>query len=192
MQVNNIYITGKFQHHKQNELFSWTTKQLLLLDNKIILKKNSFCLTLTKNIRQILELDNLPKILRQLFRTEIGTKIRHMKWKIGNIHESITFPCSPKSITCDFLPRLKNEIGIDKIYVTQEQNTPLSADIEQVLQTGEHLAFIVLKINTRDKNTSVKIQLGKERKTTQITLILSKFTEETQNLIRFLESYKKA
>ena len=131
-------------------------------DNKIILKKNSFCLTLTKNIRQILELENLQKILHKLFRTEIGAKIRHMKWKVGNIHKSLTFPCSPKTVTCNFLPRLKNEIGIDNICVTQEQNTLLSADIEQVLQSGENLSFIALKINTLDKSVSVKIQLGKE------------------------------
>ena len=60
---------------------------------------------------------------------EIGVKIRHMKWKIGNIHESLTIPCS----LCEFLPHLRNEIGIDKIYVTQEQITPLSADIDEVI-----------------------------------------------------------
>ena len=113
-----------------------------------------------------------------------------MKWKIGNIHENLTIPCTPKAITCDFLPHLKNEIGIDKLYVTQEQNTPLSADIEEVIQNGEHLPFIALKINTRDKNASIKVQLGKERKTAQITVILSKFTQETNKLIKFLESYR--
>ena len=66
---------GRFEHRKQNKTFSWTTKHLLLFDNKIILKKNSFCLTLTKNIRQILELENLQKILCKLFRMEIGAKI---------------------------------------------------------------------------------------------------------------------
>ena len=133
MQVNNLYIMGRFQHHKQDETFLWTMKQLLLFDNKIILKKNPLCLTLTKNIRQILKLNNLQKILRKRFRMEIGAKIRHMKWKIGNIHESLMIPCSPNAITCEFLPHLRNEISIDKIYVTQEQNTPLSADLDEVI-----------------------------------------------------------
>ena len=191
MQVNNLYITGRFQHHKQDETFLWTMKQLLLFNNKIILKKNSFCLTLTKNIRQILELNNLQRILRKWFRMEIGAKIRHMKWKIGNIHESLTIPCSLKAITCEFLPHLRNEIGIDKIYVTQEQNTPLSADLDEVIRNREHLTFIALKINSQDKSASIKIQLGKEHKTAQITLILSKFTEETKKLIHFLKHYKQ-
>ena len=191
MQVNNLYITGRFQHHKQDETFSWTTKQLLLFDNKIILKKNSFYLTPTKNIRQILKLHNLQKILWQWFRIEIGAKIHHMKWKIGIIHKSLMIPCSLKAITCEFLPCLRNEIGIDKIYVTQEQNTPLSADLDEVIRNGEHLPFIALKINSQDKNTSIKMQLGKECKTAQITLILSKFTEETKKLIHFLEHYKQ-
>ena len=99
--------------------------------------------------------------------------------------------CSPKAITCEFLPRLRNEIGVDKIYITQEQNTPLSADLAEVIQNREHLTFIALKINSQDKSASIKIQLGKERKTAQITLILSKFTEETEKLIRFLEHYKQ-
>ena len=104
---------------------------------------------------------------------EIGAKIHHIKWKIGNIHESLTIPCSPKAITCEFLPHLRNEIGIDKIYVTQEQNTPLSADLDKVIRNREHLPFIALKINSQDKSKSIKIQLGKEHKTAQITLILS-------------------
>ena len=148
MQVNNLYIMGRFQHHKQDETFLWTMKQLLLFDNKIILKKNSFCLTPTKNIRQILELNNLQKNLRKQFRTEIGAKIHHMKWKIGNIHESLMIPCSLKAIMCEFLPCLRNKIGIDKIYITQEQNTPLSADLDEVIRNGEHLPFIALKINS--------------------------------------------
>lgn len=189
MQVNNIYISGRFQHHKQKELFSWTNKHLLLYDNKIILKKNSFCLTLTKNIRQVLELKNLYKILRKRFRKEIGAKIRNMKWKIGNIHESLTIPCAPREITNKLLPRLKNEIGVDKIYITQEQNTPVCVDLEQVLQKREHLEFISLKINIRDKSASVKIQLSKNRKSAQITVIITKFTKETDILVRFLESY---
>ena len=44
---------------------------------------------------------------------------------------------------------------------------------------------------THDKSASIKIQLGKERKTAQITLILSKFTEEIKKLIHFLEHYKQ-
>ena len=114
-----------------------------------------------------------------------------MKWKIGNIHESLMTPCSPEAITCEFLPCLRNEISIDKIYITQEQNTPLSADLDEVIQNGEHLPFIELKINSQDKSASIKIQLGKERKADQITLILSKFTEETEKLICFLEHYKQ-
>ena len=148
-------------------------------------------MTLTKNIRQILELDNLHKILRKRFRSEIGAKIRDMKWKIGNIHESLTVPCSPKAITCEFLAHLKNEISVDKLYITQEQNTPLSADIEQVIQNGEHIPFIALKIHTQGKNASIKVQLGKDRKTAHITVILSKFTQETEKLIQFLESFKE-
>ena len=93
---------------------------------------------------------------------EIGAKIHHMKWKIGNIHESLTTPCSPKAITCEFLPHLRDKISIDKIYITQEQNTPLSADLDEVIQNREHLPFIILKITSHDKSASKKIQLGKE------------------------------
>ena len=69
-----------------------------------------------------------------------------MKWKIGNIHGSLMIPCSPKAIKCEFLPCLRDEIGIDPIDITQEQNTPLSNDLEEVIQNGEHLPFIALKI----------------------------------------------
>ena len=116
---------------------------------------------------------------------EIGAKICHMKWKIGNIHKSLMIPCSLKAITCEFLPHLRNEISIDEIYLTQEQNTPLSADLEELIQNGEHFPFIALKMNSQDKSASIKIQLGNEHKTAQITLILSKFTEETKKTDTF-------
>ena len=190
MQVNNIYLHGSFVHRKKDDkTFPWTQKKFMLCDNKITLKKNTFTLSLTKNIREVLEINDLSTVLEELFRKEIGTRVRNLSWRISNIHESITIKCTPRKILSDLLVKIRDEIGISVIQLTQEQNRPLAANLNDVISHSDHLTYIALKFTTLNRSATTKIQLGKDRLTAEITVIISKFNEESMNLIRFLETY---
>ena len=190
MKINNVYIHGSFDHRKKNDrTFPWTNKNLYIFDNKIMLKRNSFSLSLTKNIRSVLELKKLNVILKNLFKKEIGATIRNLTWKISNVHESIAVPCTPRKILGDMLVKLRDQMGVSYLQVTQEQNTPLAAKLDDVIAKCDELAFIALRLALPDRSTSVKIQLGKTRDTAEITIIISKFTDLAVKLIKFLETY---
>ena len=190
MQINNIYIHGSFEHRKKNDkTFSWTNKTLSLYDNKIMLKRNTFSMSLTHNIREVLEINELSEVLRELFQKEVGATITSLSWKVSNVHENITIRCTPRQILGDMLVKIRDQIGISYIQVTQEQNTPLAAKLDDVIAKSEELSYIALKITSADKSTSLKIQLGKSRQTAEIMVIISKFTDQAVKLIDFLESY---
>jgi len=174
MQINNICITGQFQNE---QTFEWGKKNIKLYDNNIVLKRNCFSITLTKNIRQVLQIKNLKKFVRDRIRYETGIRIRKIRWKIGNIHESLTVRCAPDKVTKELLPAISERFGIEKTFVTQEQNRPLLTDIRQVI-SGQ-FPFIAIKIRTLKNKCTLKIQLGKDRQHVQITTILSAFTKKT-------------
>ena len=183
MQINNICITGQFQNE---QTFEWGKKNIKLYDNNIVLKRNCFSITLTKNIRQVLQIKNLKKFIRDRIRYETGIPIKKIRWKIANIHESLTIRCTPDKVTKQLLPAISERFGIEKTFVTQEQNRPLRTDIRQII--GEQqFPFIAIKIRTLKNKCTLKIQLGKDRQHVQITLILSAFTKETKELVTFLE-----
>ena len=154
-----------------------------------MLKRNTFSMSLTHNIREVLEINELSEVLRELFQKEVGATITSLSWKVSNVHESITIRCTPRQILGDMLVKIRDQIGISYIQVTQEQNTPLAAKLDDVIAKSEELSYIALKITSADKSTSLKIQLGKSRQTAEITVIISKFTDQAVKLIDFLESY---
>ena len=107
VKINNLCITGTFRHfNKPNQEIEWTQKNILLYDNKILLKKQSFSITLTQNIRKILQTKNLQKLFQKRLEYKLNVKIHDVKLRILNIHESITIPCTPRQVTEKFIPKL--------------------------------------------------------------------------------------
>ena len=126
------------------------------------------------------------KTIQKCIEHEKGTSIHNLHWKIGNIHESLKIPCTLKEVTRDLLPAVLNKFGINKMFVTQEQNRPMIADIEKVI--SDQFAFISIKLCTLKNSSTVKIQLSKDHQFIQIALILSAFNYKMWELVNFLEN----
>ena len=189
MKINNVCITGTFRHdNKPNNEIEWTRKNILLYDNKILLKKQSFSVTLTQNIRKVLQTKNLQKLFQKRLEYELNTKVHDVKLRIGNIHESITIPCTPRQITKEFLPKLFKITTIVSPQVSQEQNTPMLLDIEPLLKG--HFPFMFIKLGAFNGTANIKIQHSKDRKHTRLTIILTGFTQEMRELLDFIETFK--
>ena len=140
VKINNLCITGTFRHNnKPNHKIEWTRKNILLYDNKILLKKQSFSVTLTQNIQKILQMKNLQKLFQKRLENELNMKIHDVKLRIGNIHESITIPCTPREVTEEFLPKVFKITRVESSQVSQEQNTPMLLNKEPLLK-GHHQA----------------------------------------------------
>ena len=183
MQINNICITGQFETEQIPESGK---KCIKFYDNNIVLKKNCFFMTLTDNIREVLQIKNLKKVIQKHIEHKKGISIHNLCWKIGNIHESLKIPCTPKEVTQDLLPAVLSKFGINKMFVTQEQNRPMIADIGKVI--SDQFPFISIKLCTLNNSSTVKIQLSKNHQFIQITLILTAFNHEIWELVNFLEN----
>ena len=99
-------------------------------------------------------------------------KIFDIKLRIGNIHESITVPCTARQITEEFLPGLK-EIMPETSQISQEQNMPLKSDIEPLFR--KQFPFMYIKFSAINGTTNIKIQHNKDRKCAQVMIILTGF-----------------
>ena len=183
MQINNICITGQFE---TEEIPESGKKCIKFYDNNIVLKKNCFSMTLTDNIREVLQIKNLKKMIQKRIEHKKGISIHNLRWKIGNIHKSLKIPCTPKEVTRDLLPAVLSKFGINKTFVTQEQNRSMIADIGKVI--SDQFPFILIKLCTLNNSSTVKIQLSKNHQFIQITLILTAFNRETRELVNFLEN----
>ena len=183
MQINNICITGQFETEQIPESGK---KCIKFYDNNIVLKKNCFSITLTENIWEVLQIKKVKKMIQKRIEHEKGISIHNLRWKIGNIHKSLKIPCTLKEVTRDLLPAVLSKFIIIKRFVTQEQNRPMIADIGKVI--SDQFPFISIKLCTLNNSSTVKIQLSKNCQFIQITLILTAFNNETQELVNFLEN----
>ena len=110
---------------------------------------------MTQNIRKILQTKNLQKLFQKRLEYELNMKIHDVKLRIGNIHESITIPCTPRQVTEEFLPKLFRITRVELSQVSQEQNSPVLLNIEPLL-TG-HFPFMFIKLGAVNRTANVKI-----------------------------------
>ena len=84
-----------------------------------------------------------------------------------------------------FLPLLQNTSTINKIFITQEPNvlSPTTLDTVYALQNLTYLAFTLKLLKNK---ATIKLQLSKEKTESHLTLILTNFHKDTQDLITFL------
>ena len=84
-----------------------------------------------------------------------------------------------------FLPLLQRTSTVNQIFITQEPNilSPTTLDTVFALQ---NLTYLTFTLNLLKNKTTIKLQLSKEKMETHLTLILTKFYEDAQDLITFL------
>ena len=84
-----------------------------------------------------------------------------------------------------FLPLLQRTSTINQIFITQEPNipSPLTLDTAFALQNLTYLTFTLKLLKNK---ATIKLQLSKEKMETRLTLILTNFYEDAQNLITLL------
>ena len=189
MRINNICIAGTIVHTSKN--FEWRRPtNIRFYDNTIVVKKESFQFTLTRNIREVLELRNLKNCIRKRLELEFHRPIRRIFLKISNIHESLKIRYTDREIISHFLPTLKKDFDISEVNVTQEQNSPVPVSIETLLRTNDynHFTFLCITVKLLKKSASLKMQVDRQRQGMHLTLIISKFTSRTPHLIQYLQT----
>ena len=85
-----------------------------------------------------------------------------------------------------FLPLLQSTSTINQIFITQEPNIPSSTTLDTVFAL-QNLTYLAFTLKLLKNKATVKLQLSKEENIeTHLTLILTNFYEDAQDIITFL------
>ena len=85
-----------------------------------------------------------------------------------------------------FLPLFQTSTTVDQVFITQEPNVP-SLTILDTIYAAKNLSYLSLTLKLLRNKATIKLQLNREKTETHLTLILTNFSQEAQELITFLE-----
>ena len=182
MLIHNICITGYIQHFSSD--FSWRQRKIKFYDNSIVLKKGNYQLCLTKNIRSVLLLPDLKLLFKRRLELEFQRGIKNLDFKIGNIHHSCKINFNSRNLLGTFIPQLQKTFPIEDCLVTQEQNTPVHVMVKNLLE-AESYTFLSINLKLLNSSVTIRLQVDKTKAFTHCTIILTRFSGKTQELINF-------
>ena len=130
--------------------------------------------------------NNINKLLKNYITQVTKEKILTLNVRVSNIQYSRKLNFDKTTLVNTFLPLLQNTT-INQIFITQESNVPSPTTLDTVylLQNFTYLAFTLKLLKNK---ATIKLQLSKEKMETHLTLILTNFHKDTQDLITFLDN----
>ena len=90
-----------------------------------------------------------------------------------------------------FLPLSQTITTIDQVFITQEPNVS-SLTTLHTIHTAGNLSYLSLTLKLLKNKATTKLQLNRENTENHLTLLLSNFSQEAQELITFLEDERLA
>ena len=182
MLIHNICITAYIQHF--NSDFTWRQRKIKFFDNSIVLKKGNYQLCLTKNIHSVLLLPNLKLLFKRRLELEFQREIRNLDFKIGNIHHSCQINFNSRNLLKSFIPSLQKNFPIEDVSVSQEQNTPVHVMVRNLLEADSY-TFLAINLKLVNNSVTIRLQVDKTKAFTHCTIILTRFTNRTRELVNF-------
>lgn len=185
LRINNIICKGEIKHNLKN--ISLKSKKTKFYGNTLSLTKRNYTLYLTNDIRELTVNQNLHRYLKYRIELEYNGPIDELDVEITNIHHSGILFYSASTLVSKFLPQLDQHFKVDSVEITQEQNIPSQTTLQAILNE-ENLNFLAIKLMLAGNKATLKLQINKEKTHTNATLILSKFTKETLDLVKFIDN----
>ena len=115
----------------------------------------------------------------------INEKISTLNVKVSNIQYSRKLKFDQTTLVNTFLLLLQRTSTINQIFITHEPNVPSPTTLDTVFAL-QNLTYLAFTLKLLKNKATIKLQLGKEKMETHLTLILTNFYEDAQNLITFL------
>ena len=197
MQINNIYLQGKYTVEEETKADKKKEKlgltKVFFYNNPLFIRQSSFSLPVSRNIRETLSTPSLKEALKHTISRHTKRKVCRLSIRITNVQQSFNLELSSKEIVSTFVPSLHAEFPLANVQITQEQNSPSPISIEQLLNTSDSPSYICLKFNIPSAQSSLKLQISKKKyKHCSATLILSRFNENTGRLVEYLKRQSKS
>ena len=112
-------------------------------------------------------------------------KISTLITKVSNIQYSRKLNLDQTTLVNTFLPLVQRTSTINQIFITQEPNVPIPTTLDTVFAL-HNLTYLAFTLKLLKNKATIKLQLSKEKMETHLTLILTIFYENAQNLVTFL------
>ena len=107
--------------------------------------------------------------------------------KVSNIQYSKKFNFDQTTLVNTFLPLLQSISTINQIFITQEPNVPSPTTLHTIFAL-QNLTYLAFTLKLLKNKATIKLQLSKEKTEIHLTLILTNFYEDAQDLITFLNA----
>ena len=129
--------------------------------------------------------NNINRLLKNCITKVTNEKISTCIVKVLNIQYSRKLNFDQTTLVNTFLPLLQRTSTINQIFITQEPNVPSLTTLYTVFAL-QNLTYLAFTLKLLKNKATFKLQLSKEKTETHLTLILTNFYEDAQNLITFL------
>ena len=132
--------------------------------------------------------NNINRLLKNCITKVTNEKISTLiNVKVSNIQYSRKLNFDQTTLVNTFLPLLQRISTINQIFITQEPNIPSPTTLDTVFAL-QNLTYLAFALKVLKNKATIKLQLSKEKTETHLTLILTNFYEDAQNLVTFLNN----
>ena len=189
MKINNVYIQGRFSSAQdKKEKGRKKHRKAYLFNNSVIIRTSSFSLPVTQNIRETLSTPNLKEAILLVISRRLRTEVQNLSLRITNIQHSFNLAGGPKQVLTSFLPALNSVFPIRNVFITQEQNSPFSINLEDLMDNPRAISFMCIRFQIPSAKTHLKVQVSQRQPhICSGTLIVSIFNSETGHLLDYLK-----
>ena len=171
---------------RKPEELNFCRKKETLLHNSLTITHYNFTFNICKNIAFIFN-NNINRLLRNYITQVTKEKILTLNVTVSNIQYRRKLNFDKTTLVSTFLPFLQNTSTINQIFITQEPKVPSPTTLDTIyaLQNLTYLAFTLKLLKNK---ANIKLQLSKEKIETHLTLNLTNFHKDAQDLITFLDN----
>ena len=131
--------------------------------------------------------NNINRLLKNCITKVTNEKISTLIIKVSNIQYSRKLSFHQTTLVNTFLPLFQRTSTINQIFIIQEPNIPSPTTLDTVFVL-QNLTYLAFTLNLLKNKATIKLQLSKEKTETHLTLILTNFYDDAQNLVTFLNN----
>ena len=184
LHINQIICRGGILFERKPKELNFCRKKETLLSNSLTITHYNFTFNTCKNIAFIFN-NNINRLLKNYITQVMKEKI--LTLNVSNIQYSRKLNFDKTTLVNTFLLLLQNTSTINQIFITQEPNVPSPTTLDTVyaLQNLTYLAFTLKLLKNK---ATIKLQLSKGKMETHLTLILTNFHKDAQDLTTFLDN----
>lgn len=185
IKLNLVILSGNFSCKDKRKLTSSGTYDFY--SNRIRISAHNVNIIIANHIRFLLCEKNINTLVTKWIEEQYCIEVGKLYLKVTNIHHSASYAYGCKNILDKFVPAIENSFGIKDTKITQDCFLGPEPTRVSELIGKPNISFAALFLSLEGGGASIKLQTNKAKTKTHVTVILTDWSQNSQNLINFLE-----